>query len=375
MAGGQDQQYALSVNGDVVRDTWFLRSSWLRNITSFATPRSLTGYATREVDDLLGRVAAELDAGGPAGSLIENATFRRMHNRLLPVGYDIDAVDWFFDQLLRRPDHTELAGISADPWRDLAVAQLTRSKVRDAAGQPPNPRAYFAEECANAWRDFGQAPGMHLRWGRTGRRLRGACYELRTLQQQTIASRDGQRLTVRAGGRSFTYKKTDVPARSTADSWPPGIAELAARSWRDYTGHYAAETMSSKAQRREARTALELVDETGIPILYSSGKNFDRQAYACVTFPDQRWLRFLVRGTEPWNAIMTAVDQAGNRVARYRKSTGDPLWKRAEAEITVHPDQRLTDELVLAIAISAEWLESFFSRPSSGGAGAVATGA
>jgi hypothetical protein len=375
MAGGQDQQYALSVNGDVVRDTWFLRSSWWRNITSSATPRSLTGYATREVDDLLGRVAAELDAGRPAGPLIENATFRRMHNRLLAVGYDIDAVDWFFDQLLRRPDHTELAGISADPWRDLAVAQLTGSKVGDAAEQPRNPRAYFAEECANAWRDFGQAPGMHLRWGRTGRRLRGACYELRTLQQQTIASRDGQRLTVLAGGRSFTYKKTDVPARSTADSWPPGIAELAARSWRDYTGHYAAETMSSKAQWREARTARELVDETGIPILYSSGKSFDRQAYACVTFPDQRWLRFLVRGTEPWNAIMTAVDQAGNRVARYRKSPGDPLWKRAEAEITVHPDQRLTDELVLAIAISAEWLESFFSRPSSGGAGAVATGA
>lgn len=371
MAGGQDQQYALSVNGDVVRDTWFWRSSWLRNITSYATPRSLTGYARPEVDDLLGRVAAELDAGRPAGPLIENATFRRMHNRLLPVGYDIDAVDWFFDQLLRRPDHTELAGISADPWRDLAVAQLTGSKVRDAAEQPRNPRAHFAEECANAWRDFGQAPGMHLRWGRPGRRLRGACYELRTLQQQTIASRDGQRQPVLAGGRSFTYKKTDVPARSTADSWPPGIAELAARSWRDYTGHYAAETMSSRDQFEQVRTALELVDETGIPILYSSGKNFDRQAYACVTFPDQRWLRFLVRGTEPRNAIMTAVDQAGNRVARYRKSTGDLPWERAEAEITVHPDQRLTDELVLAIAISAEWLESYFSGPSSGGAGAV----
>jgi hypothetical protein len=185
----------------------------------------ITGYATPEVDDLLRRVAAELDVGRPAGPLIENATFPR---RLIAGTYDIDAVDWFFDQLLLRPDHTELAGTSTDPWRDLAVAQLTRSKVRDAAEQPPNPRAYFAEECANAWRDFGQAPGMHLRWGRTGRRLRGACYELRTLQQQTIASRDGQRLTVRAGGRSFTYKKTDVPARSTADSWPPGIAELAA---------------------------------------------------------------------------------------------------------------------------------------------------
>jgi hypothetical protein len=364
--------YALSVNDDVVRDTWFLRSSWLRNITGHT--RSITGYAAPEVDDLLGRVAAELDVGRPAGPLIENATFRRMHNPLLPGGYDIDAVDWFFGQLLRRPDHTELAGISADPWRDLAVAQLTGSKVRDAAGQPRNPRASFAEECANAWRDFGQAPGMHLRWGRAGRRLlRSACYELRTAQQ-TIASRDGQRLTVLTGGRSFTYKKPDVPARSTADSWPAGIAELAARSWRDSAGHFAAETISSKAQRWEARTARELVDETGIPILYSSGQNFNRRAYACVTFPDQRWLRFLVRGTEPWNTIMTAVDQAGNRVARYRKSTGDPLWERAEAEITVHPDQRLTDELVLAIAISAEWLESYFSSPSSGGAGAVATG-
>jgi hypothetical protein len=357
------------VNGDAVRDTWFLRSSWLR---------SLTGYAAPEVDDLLGRVAAELDAGRPAGPLIENATLRRRHiSGGLAVGiqYDIDAVDWFFDQFLRRPDHTELAGISVDPWRDLAVAQLTGSKVRDAAEQPRNSRAYFAEECANAWRDFGQAPGMHLRWGRTGRRLlRGACNELRTAQQQTIASRDGQRLTVLTGGRSFTYKKTDIPARSTADSWPPGIAQLAARSWRDSAGHFAAETMSSKAQRREARTARELVDETGIPILYSSGQNFNRRAYACVTFPDQRWLRFLVRGTEPWNTIMTAVDQAGNRVARYRKSTGDPPWERAKAEITVHPDQRLTDELVLAIAISAEWLESYFSSPSSGGAGAVATG-
>jgi hypothetical protein len=74
--------YALSVNDDVVRDTWFLRSSWLRNITGHT--RSITGYAAPEVDDLLGRVAAELDAGRPAGPLIENATFRRMHNPLLP---------------------------------------------------------------------------------------------------------------------------------------------------------------------------------------------------------------------------------------------------------------------------------------------------
>ena len=358
--------YAPSVNGDVVRDTWFLRNSWLQG---------RAGYEAPEVDDLLRRVAAELDTGRPAGPLIENATFRRKH---ISGGYDIDAVDWFFDQLLLRPGHTQLAGISADPWRDLAVAQLTRGKVTNAAEQPRNSRTYFAGECANAYRDFGQQPGMHLRWGRAGR-LWAARYELRTAEQQTIASRDRRPRTVNAGGRSFTHKKTEVPARSTADSWPPGIAELATRSWRDYTGHYAAETMSSREHRYQARTGHELLDETGIPILYTSGQNFDRRAYACVTFPDQRWLRFLIRGTEPWNTIMTAVDQAGNRVARYRKSTGDPpferaLWERDVVEITVHPDRKLTDELVLAIVISAEWLESYFGSPGSGGAGAVATG-
>jgi hypothetical protein len=43
----------------------------------------------------------------------------------------------------------------------------------------------------------------------------------------------------------------------------------------------------------------ELVDETGTPILYTSGQNYDNRAWACITFPDGRWLRFLVRGTIP----------------------------------------------------------------------------
>jgi hypothetical protein len=350
--------YAPPVNGDDVRDAWFLRPEQ-------------QGYDVSEVDDLLRRVAAELDVGRPAGPLIENATFRRRH--ISGWGYDIDAVDWFLDQFLLRPVLTESAGTSADPWRDVAVAQFTGSRVGDAAEpparRPRNLRKYLSGECENAWRDFGQQPGLHLLWGRAGGgRLQGARYELRTAEQQAIASRDGQRLTVLAGGRSFTYKKTDVPARSTANSWPPGIAELAARSWRDDTGHFTARwAMSSKAQRREARSAHELVDETGMPILYTSGKNYHRRACACVTFPDQRWFRFLVRGTESANAIMTAVDQAGNGVARYRKSTGGLPWERAEAEITVHPDRELTDELVLAIAISAEWLRSYFGSPGSGG--------
>jgi hypothetical protein len=43
-------------------------------------------------------------------------------------------------------------------------------------------------------------------------------------------------------------------------------------------------------------------------------------------------------------------------------------------EITVHPGHPLTDELVLAIAISADWLSSYFvlepSEAAKGGGGA-----
>ena len=66
---------------------------------------------------------------------------------------------------------------------------------------------------------------------------------------------------------------------------------------------------------------------------------------------------------------MTAVDQAGDEVARYRivgsKLGLTILWNAIE--ITVSPSQELTDELVLAIAISAPWLSSYFVSQAEGG--------
>jgi hypothetical protein len=66
---------------------------------------------------------------------------------------------------------------------------------------------------------------------------------------------------------------------------------------------------------------------------------------------------------------MTAVDQAGNKVARYRIIAGGrglretlDSWSRS-VEITVKPGRELTDELVLAIAASAYWLSSYFDTP------------
>ena len=102
--------------------------------------------------------------------------------------------------------------------------------------------------------------------------------------------------------------------------------------------------------------------------MYSSGTNFGFRAWACISFPDQRWLRFLVRGTQEGNAIMTAVDQAGNRAVRYR-IINSRYFAGDTVEITVRPDWKLTDELALAIAISAPWLADYHAPHPVRGAG------
>jgi hypothetical protein len=61
MARARPGSWASLVNGDEVRGTWFFRRE------------SLWGYDTSAVDDLLARVASELDAARPAGPLAENA--------------------------------------------------------------------------------------------------------------------------------------------------------------------------------------------------------------------------------------------------------------------------------------------------------------
>ena len=302
---------AATPTGDQVRDTWF----W--------PPRhEILGYDAGEVDDLLCRIAAELDAGRPARPLVADAVFRKGKSRRR---YDIDAVDWFLGQFLLLQDHVALAGLSDDPWHDLPVTQLALDVVSGAAKRSalhePSRRAsrgYFTRQCEKAWRDFGQLPGTHLWWGGTGKFKK----ELRTAEEQTLAS--SRRLfgeTFSAGGRDFTW------------SSPPR------QGWR------------------------ELVDkETGVPVLYTSGQNYECRAEASIMFPDQRWLRFLVRGTGRVNAIMTAVDETGNRIARYRISNMRS-WTLDTVEITVHPGSELTDELALALVISAAWLEFYFLRP------------
>jgi hypothetical protein len=311
---------APTVNGDQVRDTWF----W--------APRSgVQGYDSRQVQELFRRVAAELDADRPVGPLIESAMLR---TRTSGGRYDIDAVDWFLGQFLLSPGRFGLDGISADPWGDLPVTQLYHNPSHEAAG------AYFVRQCDNAWRDFGQLPGTHLWWGRAGMFMKALCTE----EQQILASIWGSSpQIVSTGGQDFIFT-----SRARHHEIPP-------KTW-------------SKPQYASWYELAD--DETGIPILYSSGDgdNFGWSARASIMFPDQRWLRFLVRGTRKANAIMTAVDQAGNRVARYRLADKRKalFGLSSSVEIAVNPGWKLTDELAFALVISAKWLQPYLTRPGGG---------
>ena len=318
------------VNGDDVRNVKFGNG----------------GYDKPQVDDLLDRIAAELDAGRPAGPLITSATFQRGYLR--SSGYKTGAVDWFLEELRRLEDPSELARMNSDPWRDLVTEKYSiRSAPRDSFGHVAAPSE---QECTDAWRGFGQQRGTRLSWVRTGT-LRS---ELRTAEQQPVVTvRSGLPTTLTAGGRTFTRR------RLSRSSWP-GIAETISR------GLPGAQTHMLNRQADNRDSLRQLLDETGAPVLYTGGVHIDRGAGGYIKFPGQRWLRFPVRATKRANAIMTAVDQEGNKVARYRLAR-NRTGSRETAEIAVHPDQQITNELALAIALSAPWLRSYFR--SSGGGG------
>ncbi len=107
------------------------------------------------------------------------------------------------------------------------------------------------------------------------------------MQQETIAALRGygRFTTVRAGGRVIRFRKI-----GTAYPSDPGIAEITARIWANCAGHFLTPRSNREQQRARKRWKSEvrlneLADETGTPILYTSGVNRCGRAFACISFP------------------------------------------------------------------------------------------
>jgi DivIVA domain-containing protein len=341
----------MAFSGDEIRATWFREEG-------------LSGYDASQVDDLLIRVAAEVDAGRSPEPLIRNAAFRtttdplnrnaafsttteQSSRYLRAPQYERSAVDWFLGELSRSPAGHDAAATGFDPWRDLGlVAQLTRTRRPDPA-ERRGFRQWFttdwdriSAEFEGAWHDFGQLPGARLRWKIAWRPLRR---ELIAADHEIMAV-GLSKLVVR--GRSYQVREA-----RPADFADSAVAQVAERSSRDDAGQFAYARTRLRSQRHHIKV---ITDESGMPVLHASGDSYQMHTWARVTFADQRSLRFLVRGSRRRNAIMTAVDQSGNSAARYRQAGGC-------VEIVVNPRWQLSDELILAVTQSADWLSGYFN--------------
>jgi hypothetical protein len=289
----------------------------------------------------------------------------------------VTAVHWLLGQLRRCDDDGERARLEADPWRDLAAWDFSErhadagpsgtaavSPAARARPEAPTPgdrdvpsMAGPVDGNADAWLACGGLPGTRLQWVRTGP-LRS---ELQAEGRQVSASVrrrppwtgwSGQAGVVRVGGQAFTSQRVSRSAR------PGTAAKFGA-------GFPAAGDPERSGKDSHARV---LVDQFGLPVLCSGGQNFDHRAGAYIRLPGGRWFQFPVRGPNRGNATMTALDQNGNKVALYRMvRTGGGSTATRQVEVAVHPDQGITDELLLVLAVSAPWLWTYFLRDGGGG--------
>ena len=69
--------------------------------------------------------------------------------------------------------------------------------------------------------------------------------------------------------------------------------------------------------------------ETKAPVVRGAGRNFGRCARMTLELPDGRRFWTSVRGTSRAHAVMTAVDDRGDPVARFRpaRGSGFEVWR------------------------------------------------
>jgi hypothetical protein len=96
-----------------------------------------------------------------------------------------------------------------------------------------------------------------------------------------------------------------------------------------------------------------------------SGYHFAHYSGSIITFVDGRTFQFPVYGNRPTASVMAGVDGSGNAVILFRRAA-DGWLKRARLwpnpigmEVTINPDWRVTDHLVLVIAVASRFLDGY----------------
>jgi hypothetical protein len=306
--------------GSDVRRVTFLKS------TRWGYP---AGYPVDAVDDALNAAAEALHFGRP----VQTGELKRSPKS---GSYSSDAVDCFFRDLgqlsssLARGRKPTTGGwyegfVTNALWR-LEAPEDGRLAGATVPESPEQRRKRLEQECNEAWERFPELVGTHLKLDRVSSRG----WEL-------IRSEDGLALASTKGAR-------------WADRGD--IAQI------EFNGAIYRRTIFPPWRRRFQWVNVE----TKSSILRGAGVNSNHRARMAMELPDGRRFRFPVRGTETRNAVMTAVDDKGDRVARFRSARGSGL------EAVVAPHVPITTEVLLVVAASSQAVLTYFHVPQGGGA-------
>jgi DivIVA domain-containing protein len=317
----------------------------------------------QQVDVLLRRLDEANPAGPERAGLIEDATFRSSKK-----GYSPDHVDWFLQELLMRERSWRAAG--ADPWDEFEAADRYRPLEAADIGSPDEASSRLKQQARkrmmSEWSELDEEQGLHLRYQGKSRRPS----VLLTADNEPLVTVKGRyaltekRRTVHLVTKKGSYTLRSVcprrwlaprKRREVKRSPESPIAVVAAEARCDRGGHHLSKDVS--AQSCHLLGLQEATDDaTGVGVLYISGQTLSRRCWMRITFPDGRWLRFLVRGDLSTSGIMTASDQSGRRLVRYKVAR--PL--STEIKLVVNPSIALSEELLLAMSLSAPSLPWYF---------------
>ncbi|HEY6474286.1 MAG TPA: hypothetical protein VIY26_15440, partial [Acidimicrobiales bacterium] len=215
------------------------------------------------------------------------------------------------------------------------ASQQTRQHVLRALGattRSPSEVAELRREREAAWRDFADLGGTHLAVRRT------------SLSSQSVVTAEGELLcsSRRRGGELSIGDRLFV-------------AHQGAKPFKFAKANPPYEVLDASSERR---------------VLYVGSRNYNLRASGVVCSTSHRYTFPVSYSGSPWRwlrfPVMSAVDETGRTVALYRKARSQNQRSRG-VEVVVDADDTLNDELLLLLATTAPFLDSFFQRPGGGG--------
>jgi hypothetical protein len=101
--------------------------------------------------------------------------------------------------------------------------------------------------------------------------------------------------------------------------------------------------------------------------MISDSRHWNFKTAGVIQVPSRGHFRFPITGSHRGDAVMSAVDESGTSVIKYRNITKPHRTRPDGIEVVVAPEADMElDSLFLLISSSSWWLRSFFATGSGG---------